>query len=89
MLHKIVFCLSGKVDALHLNNSAAKAYLCNQSGTMHLFFLNNFAKWPPQYMQMGHGVFGVIIITVVAVGIIVIQHHLFTEVLAVSLMGAT
>ena len=29
MLHRMAFCLSGKVVALHLDNSTAKAYLCN------------------------------------------------------------
>ena len=29
MLHKIAFHLSAKVVALHLDNSPAKAYLCN------------------------------------------------------------
>ena len=33
MLSRMAFCLSGKVVALHLDNSTAKAYLCNQGGT--------------------------------------------------------
>ena len=37
MLHKMAFCLSGKVVALHLDNSAAKAYLCCQGGTVSPF----------------------------------------------------
>ena len=37
MLHKMAFCLSGKVVALHLDNSTAKAYLCNQGGTVSPF----------------------------------------------------
>ena len=37
MLCRMVFCLSGKVVALHLDNSTAKAYLCNQGGTMSPF----------------------------------------------------
>ena len=37
MLHRMAFCLSGKVVALHLVNSAAKAYLCNQGGTVTPF----------------------------------------------------
>ena len=37
MLHRIAFCLSGKVVALHLDNSTAKAYLCNQGGTVSPF----------------------------------------------------
>ena len=34
MLHRMAFCLSGKVVALHLDNSTTKAYLCNQDGTV-------------------------------------------------------
>ena len=34
MLHRMAFCPSGKVVALHLDNSTAKAYLCNQGGTV-------------------------------------------------------
>ena len=30
----MAFCLSGKVVALHLDNSTAKGYLCNQGGTV-------------------------------------------------------
>ena len=37
MLHRIAFHLSGKVVALLLDNSTAKAYLCNQDGTVSLF----------------------------------------------------
>ena len=37
MLHRMVFCLFGKVVALHLDNSTAKAYLCNQGGTVSPF----------------------------------------------------
>ena len=37
MLHRIVFCLSHKVVALHLDNSTAKAYVCNQGGTVSPF----------------------------------------------------
>ena len=37
MLCRMAFCLSGKVVALHLGNSTAKAYLCNQGGTVSLF----------------------------------------------------
>ena len=29
MLHRMAFCLSGKVVTLHLDNSTAKAYLFN------------------------------------------------------------
>ena len=38
MLHRMVFCLAGKVLALHLDNSTANAYLCNQGGTLSPFF---------------------------------------------------
>ena len=34
MLCRVTFHLSGKVVALHLDNSITKAYLCNQSGTV-------------------------------------------------------
>ena len=34
MLHRMAFCLSGKMVALHLDNSTAKAYLCNQGSTV-------------------------------------------------------
>ena len=37
MLHRMAFCLSGKVVALHLDNSTAKAYLCNQGGPVSPF----------------------------------------------------
>ena len=38
MLHRMAFHLSGKVVALHaLDNSTAKAYLCNQGGTVSPF----------------------------------------------------
>ena len=37
MLHIMALHLSGKVVYLHLNNSAAKAYLCNQGGTVSPF----------------------------------------------------
>ena len=37
MLHRMAFCLSGKVVSLHLDNSTAKAYLCNQGGTVSPF----------------------------------------------------
>ena len=37
MLHRMAFHLSGKVVALHLDNSTTKAYLCNQGGTMSPF----------------------------------------------------
>ena len=44
MLHRMSFCLSGKVVALHLDNSIAKAYLCNQGGTVS-HFLSRLACW--------------------------------------------
>ena len=37
MLHRMAFYLSGKVVALHMDNSTAKAYLCNQGGTVSPF----------------------------------------------------
>ena len=37
MLHRMAFCLSGEVVALHLDNSMAKAYLCNQGGIVSPF----------------------------------------------------
>ena len=37
MLHRMAFCLSGKVVALHLDNSTAKVYLCSQGGTVSPF----------------------------------------------------
>ena len=37
MLHRMAFCLCGKVVALHLDNSTTKAYLCNQEGTVSPF----------------------------------------------------
>ena len=44
MLHRMAFHLSGKVVALHLDNGTAKAYLCNQSGTVSAF-LSRLACW--------------------------------------------
>ena len=37
ILHRMAFCLSGKMVALHLDNNTAKAYLCNQGGTVSPF----------------------------------------------------
>ena len=37
MLHRMAFCLSGKLVVLHLDNSTAKAYLCNEGGTVSPF----------------------------------------------------
>ena len=37
VLCKMAFCLCDKVVALHLDNSKAKAYLCNQGGTVSPF----------------------------------------------------
>ena len=37
MLCRMTFHLSGKVVALHLDNNTAKAYLCNQGGTVSPF----------------------------------------------------
>ena len=44
MLHRAAFYLSGKVVALHLGNSTAKAYPCNKDGTVSLF-LSRLACW--------------------------------------------
>ena len=44
MLCSMAFHLSGKVVALHLDNSTAKAYLCNQGGTVSPF-LSRMACW--------------------------------------------
>ena len=44
MLCKMAFHLAGKVVALHLDNSTAKAYLCNQGGTVSPF-LSRLACW--------------------------------------------
>ena len=44
MLHRMAFCLSGKVVALHLDNRTVKAYLCNQGGTVSPF-LSRLACW--------------------------------------------
>ena len=45
MLHRMAFHLAGKVVALHLDNSMAKAYLCNQGVQCLLFF----PGWPARY----------------------------------------
>ena len=37
MLGKIAFCVSGKLIALHSDNSTANAYLCNQGATVSHF----------------------------------------------------
>ena len=44
ILHRMAFHLPGKVVALHLDNSTAKAYLCNQGGTSSPF-LSRLACW--------------------------------------------
>ena len=44
LLCRMVLCLSGKVVVLHLDNSTAKAYLCNQDGTVSPF-LSRLACW--------------------------------------------
>ena len=38
MLCRMACCLSGKVVAFHLDNSTAKAYLCNQGGPVSFSF---------------------------------------------------
>ena len=44
MLHRMAFHLSGKIVALHLDNSTAEVYLCNQGGTVSPF-LSRLACW--------------------------------------------
>ena len=44
MLQRMAFYLSGKVVALHLDNTTAKSYLCNQGGTVSPF-LFRLACW--------------------------------------------
>ena len=44
MLWRMAFHLSGKVVALHLDNSTAKAYLCNQGSTVSPI-LSRLACW--------------------------------------------
>ena len=44
MLHRLAFHLSGMVVALHLDDSIAKLYLCNHSGTVSPF-LSRLACW--------------------------------------------
>ena len=44
ILHRMAFCLSGKVVALHLDYSTSKAYMCNQGGTVSPF-LSRLACW--------------------------------------------
>ena len=44
MLCRMAFFPSGKVVALHLDNSTAKAYLCNQGGTVSPF-LSRLPCW--------------------------------------------
>ena len=45
MLCRMAFHLSGKEVALHLDNNIARAYLCNQGGTVSTFL----PGWPSQY----------------------------------------
>ena len=44
MLHRMAFHLSDRVVALYLDNSMAKAYLCNQGGTVSPF-LSRLTCW--------------------------------------------
>ena len=44
MLYRMAFHLSGEVVTLHLDNSTAKAYLCNQGSTVSPF-LSRLACW--------------------------------------------
>ena len=54
MLHRIPFCLSDKVVVLPLDNSTAKADLCNQDGTVSPF-LSRLACWILS-MTNNHGI---------------------------------
>ena len=45
MLCRMAFHLSGKMVALHLDNSTAEACLCNQGGTVSPFL----PGWPARY----------------------------------------
>ena len=54
MLCRMAFHLSGKVVALHLDNSTAKAYLCNQGGRLSSFL----SRLPCQILSLTekHGI---------------------------------
>ena len=59
MLHRIAACISGKVVALHLDNGTAKAYLCNQGGTVSPFLsrlacqiLSDWQAWYYSYFSI-------------------------------------
>ena len=54
ILCRMAFYLSGKVVALYLDNSTAKAYLCNQGGTVSPF-LYRLACWIPSLTNK-HGI---------------------------------
>ena len=54
MLCRMAFCLSGKVVALHLDISTAKAYLCNQGGRVSPF-LSTLA-WQILSLTDKHGI---------------------------------
>ena len=45
ILHRMAFHLSGKVVALHLDNSTAKAYLCSHGGTVSPFLSSWLARY--------------------------------------------
>ena len=51
---RMSFCLSGGVVALYLDNSTAKAYLCNQGATVSPF-LSRLACWI-QSLSNKHGI---------------------------------
>ena len=46
MLHRMAFCVSGKVVALHLDNSTVQAFLYNQGGYSIAF---SFQAGPARY----------------------------------------
>ena len=53
MLCKMVILISGKVVALHLDNSTTKACLCNQGGTASTFFQTSL----PHFESGHHALF--------------------------------
>ena len=54
MLHRMGFCLSGKVVVWYLDYSTAKAYLCTQGGTVSPF-LSRLASWTLNLIEK-HGI---------------------------------
>ena len=54
MLYRMAFCSSDKVVALHLDNSTAKAYLCNEGGTV--FPILSRLSWQILSLTDKHGI---------------------------------